>query len=189
MIRFLLLSILLLGCSEGCSSKTTSTESEEGSPIYWTECGYEVGDHVCDFTLQDQNGKYWNLYEHYGNILVLDFSTEWCSYCHVAAASTQEIHDAYSEYGFAYVTIMVEDIAGNSPPTDQALDRWCEHYEISAPVLAGTREMLDAGDGEWPISSWPTFYILNDDLVITHILRGYSEENLVQAIESIVDPS
>jgi hypothetical protein len=49
--------------------------------------------------------------------------------------------------------------------------------------------MLDTGDGGWPIAGWPTFYILDDDLVIQYVIRGYSAESLNQAIDSIVNPS
>ena len=48
--------------------------------------------------------------------------------------------------------------------------------------------MLDSGDGGWPITGWPTFYILNDDLVIVEIIRGYSEQGLNEAIESALNP-
>jgi len=189
MIRFLLMAVFLMGCSSGCSKDSNSKDStQEPSPIHWTECGYEVGDHACDFTLTDQSGNEWNLYSHYGDVIVLDFSTEWCGYCHVAAEETQEVHDKHSSEGFQYVTILVEDFSGNSPPLDDALQRWTEHYSITAPVLAGSREMLDSGDGGWPITGWPTFYILNDDLVIVEIIRGYSEQGLNEAIESALNP-
>ena len=188
MIRFIFLALVLLGCSEGCASNSNSKETNEASPIYWTECSYEVGDHACDFSLVDQNGNNWSLYAHYGEVIVLDFSTEWCSYCHLAAEETQSIQDANEQLvEFSYVTIIVEDLAGNSPPTQQALQRWSEHYLITAPILAGSRDMLESG--EWSVSGWPTFYILNNDLIITEIIRGYSEEGLNQAIDSVVNPS
>lgn len=173
----------------GCPGKFSSSENESSSPIHWEDCGYEIGDHACDFTLLDQDGELWNLYSHYGAIMVLDFGTEWCSYCHLAADSTQEVQDKYDSHGFYYVTIMIEDIAGNSPPTSQALTRWAEHFEITAPIVAGSREMLDTGDGGWPITAWPTFYIVDDDLVIRAIIVGYSEESLSQAIDSLISPS
>ena len=190
MIRLLLMSILLIGCSGGCSKESNTKDSnEKTSPIYWTECGYEVGDHACDFTLIDQNDNQWNLYSHYGDFIVLDFSTEWCGYCHVAAEETQEVHDKYQEKGFQYVTILIEDFSGNSPPLKEAIQRWTEHYEITAPVLAGSRDMIGVENGGWPVTGWPTFYILNDDLVIVEIVRGYSAQSLNNAIESAVNPA
>ena len=191
MIRSIAAAIFLLGCAGGCTEDSSTGDSTKiPSPIYWTECGYEIGDHACDFTLADQNGVSWNLYDHYGDVIVLDFSAEWCGYCHLAAEETQEVQDEKEQItDFSYVTILIEDMAGNSPPTQQAIDRWCEHYSITAPVLAGSREMLDSGNGGWPISSWPAFYILDDDLVITHIIRGWSSQALEEAINSTIDPS
>ena len=177
----------MVGCSEGCINPNAADDSTTASPIHWSECGYDVGDHACDFTLASQDGGEWNLYSHYGDIIVLDFSTEWCGYCHIAAEKTQETQDAYSD--FQYVTIMVEDLSGNSPPIQEALQRWAEHYSITAPILAGSRDMLDTGDGGWSVTGWPTFYILDEDLVIREIIRGYSEEKLTQSIESIINPS
>ena len=143
MIRYLFLSLFLFGCTSGCESKSVEGETSAPSPIHWDDCGYEVGDHACDFTLVDQNGSSWNLYSHYGEVIVLDFSTEWCGYCHVAAEETQAVQDEKSEIkDFSYVTIIVEDMSGNSPPTEQAIQRWAEHYSITAPILMGSREMI-----------------------------------------------
>jgi len=185
------MAVFLMGCSSGCSKNSETTDStQEVSPIHWTECGYDIGDHACDFTLTDQSGNEWNLYSHYGDIIILDFSTEWCGYCHVAAEETQAVHDEHKSKGFQYATIMVEDFSGNSPPLDSAIQRWVEHYGItSAPVLAGNRDMIDSGEGGWPVTGWPTFYILNDDLVIVEIIRGYSAQSLDNAIQSVLNPS
>ena len=187
MIRFLFLALVLVGCSNGCDPNSSSEETSEVDPIYWTECGFAVGDHACDFDLTDQNGNNWNLYAHYGEVIVLDFSTEWCGYCHLAAEETQAVQDKNSELvEFSYVTIMVEDMGGNSPPTEQAIQRWSEHYSITAPVLAGSREMI--AEEFWNVSGFPTFYILNNDLVIVQIIRGYSAASLDQAIDQVINP-
>lgn len=186
MIRFLFLPLLLLGCSQGCNSDSNEEESAIVDPIHWDDCGYEVGDHACDFSLTDQNGKSWSLYENYGKIMIIDFSTEWCGYCHVAAEETQSIYEHYNaDNNFSYVTIIVEDMSGNSPPSEQAIQRWVEHYSITAPVLIGSREMI--GDDQWPIQGWPTFFIVNEDLVITHIVRGYNESTIRSAVDSLVN--
>lgn len=186
MIRYLFLALFLISCSPGCTSKTVEEETSVSSPIHWDECGYEVGDHACDFTLEDQNGSNWNLYANYGNVIVLDFSTEWCGYCHVAAEETQAVQDEKSQsVDFSYVTIIVEDMSGNSPPTEQAVQRWAEHYAITAPILRGSRDMIT--EDLWNITGWPTFYILNSDLVITHILRGFNSDSLDQAINQAIN--
>ena len=65
----------------------------EPDPITWEDCGGYVGDHPCDFTFSDQDGNDWNLYDHYGDVLLLDFSTMWCYYCKVSAADVQLMQD------------------------------------------------------------------------------------------------
>ena len=185
MIRFLALSLFLFGCAPGCNPNQINEETSTPDPIYWTECGYEIGDHACDFTLIDQNGEEWNLYSHYGEVIVLDFATEWCGYCHIAAEETQATQDRISALvPFSYVTILVEDMGGNSPPTFQAVQRWCEHYSITAPVLTGDRTMI-TGDN-WNISGFPSFYILNSELVIIDKIHGWSATALESAIQSAI---
>ena len=178
------LSFILFSCYGGCDSKSQNDTSVKFNPIHWTECGYEIGEHACDFTLLDQNKKEWNLYENYGKFIVLDFSTEWCGYCHKAAETTQEIQDAYAEDGLIYTTILVEDMSGNSPPLEEAIERWCSHYGITAPVLSAGRDLV--AEDSWDVSSWPTFYILNEDLVIIEVIRGYNEVLLIEAIERAI---
>ncbi len=183
-MRWLFLSFLFFSaCQSGCEKKNDT--SVPFNPIHWTECGYEIGDHACDFTLIDQNNESWNLYDNYGKTIVLDFSTEWCGYCHKAAETTQSIQDEYSSAGLIYTTILIEDMAGNSPPLKEAVERWCSHYEITAPVLSSGRELV--AESVWGISSWPTFYILNEDLVIIEIIRGYNEVMLVEAIKNALE--
>ena len=38
----------------------------------------DIGDKACNFTLYDQDGDVWELYDHHGDIILLDFSTIWC---------------------------------------------------------------------------------------------------------------
>jgi thiol-disulfide isomerase/thioredoxin len=182
MIKKMIPFLFMLGCS-GCND--TSVDDEivvEDNPITWTECGYEFGDHPCDFTLTDQNGDPWSLYDNYGSIMVLDFSTEWCYYCQVAAADAQQIQDAYADRDVIYVTIMIEDHQGNSPSQDM-IDRWVSNFGITAPVLAGSRDLISEG---WDISGWPTFFFITRDMKIRTGMRGYSDETMITILDMML---
>lgn len=177
-----ILAATTVGCG-GCAAEVTGLETAEPvSPITWTECSYEQGDHACDLTLTDQNGEIWNLYNNHGKVIILDFSTMWCGYCQVAAAEVREVQEKYGD-DIVYVTVLVEDQAGNVPDIND-LDTWASVFGITnAPVLGGDRSLIKSADNDgWEVTGWPAFYFLTDDLVIHTSLRGFSST----AIDSLI---
>ena len=179
--RFLLLVLLLTFSCISCT-----TYSQPKNSIHWTECGFEIGDHACDFSLIAQNGQPWNLYHHYGSVVVLDFSTTWCYPCQLAARSIPSVVSEKSELvNFNYVTILLQDNQGNSPPPLNILEIWALRFSINSPVLAGDRVL--ANSNAWNVSNLPTFYILNKDLIIVDILVGYNEQALNRSINSAIE--
>jgi thiol-disulfide isomerase/thioredoxin len=182
--------IMSIGCS-GCDpSKVNIDDSvhtnEEPSPITWEDCSHVVGDHPCDFNLTDQNGNNWNLYDHYGSIIVLDFSTEWCYYCQVAASEAQTLQDAYIDQGVIYVTILVEDSFGTAADYE-LVKLWADNFGITAPVLAGSRDLLSSTNPDgWIVDGWPTFYIIDREMILETSMRGYSATNLMLIIDNML---
>ena len=105
----------------------------------------------------------------------------------MAAENTQLIQDDYSDKDLIYVTILIEDAQGNSPPADGVIENWANYYGITAPVLNGSRDMIDAtGTNGWPIRGWPTFYFVNKDMEIYTILRGYNDVTLLTLIDNML---
>ena len=93
---FLICLMFFTGCSAYVDDDDSATEpdaSDTSNPITWTDCGGKVGDRPCDFTFVDQNGDEWNLYDNYGQVILLDFSTMWCSYCQISAMDVQNVQD------------------------------------------------------------------------------------------------
>ena len=176
---------LLLGCKP---SKVTIEETEEPSPITWDTCGYQVGDHLCNFTLVDQNGDTFDLYENFGKPIVIDFSTMWCGYCQVAAQEVDAVSDKYSNSDLVYITILIENYYGNSPTTEDCAS-WADMFGIiKSPVLSGERSLIDYPDGLTgvPVSGWPTFLFLNSDLTIDSMLTGYGSDSIDYKIQGIL---
>jgi thiol-disulfide isomerase/thioredoxin len=184
MIRFLVLLFLLAFACESC---TTVRPILPNSSVHWSTCGYEIGDHACNISLRDQNGNIWNLYDFYGSVIVLDFSAGWCGACKRAARNIQRTQNEKQEIiNFFYVSIMLEDSSSSSPPSQRFLNEWALEYEItSAPVLSAGRDL--AAEDMWSVSSLPTFYILNRDLVIIDIIVGYNEEILDSSINRSIE--
>ena len=185
-----------LGCTSSCTSQkdgqTSSIDSaipetDIPSVIDWTECSGNIGDHGCDFTFQDQNGDDWRLYDHLGSVIILDFSAGWCGYCRVSAGEVQQTQNDYGNQDVIWVTVLIEDGSGN--PADLAYaQEWASTYGItSAPVLVGDRSIIDiTAAAGYPVTSWPTFVILDRDLIIQHGLNGWSKDIILQWLDEVL---
>lgn len=176
--------LALLGCAS-CAAELETTE-EEPSPITWSDCSQNIPDNPCDFTLADQNGDDWNLYDHYGSIIILDFSAEWCGYCHLGAETVQEIQDEYADDDVVYVTVLIENRYGE--PADIALtEMWANTYGIQAPVLAGSRELIseDATLG-WPVTGWPRYFFIDREMTLVHAIAGYNDDTLRNVLDTLI---
>ena len=169
----LLLANSIAGCRKG------------GDPIIdWDDCSQEVGDHPCNFTLLDQEGKEFNLYDHHGKIIILDFSAMWCGPCMLAAMEVEELHKKYGD-NIVYITVLIEN-QNHNPPTKGDLRKWAQHFGIeSAPVLGGSRDMISSDPNKgWPLAAWPQFYIIDQNMILIDGFKGF-RRGLIESI--IVD--
>ena len=153
----------------------------------WENCANIIGDHVCDFTFKDQNGNDFRLYEHYGKVIVLDFSTMWCGFCQVLAQETQDIQDEYGDEGVIYVTVLFENMR-RKQPNQSDLQLWADSFGITtAPVISGDRDLIDhGGPTSWDLTGWPTVYMLDRDLVLRETLRGYMAGRVETSINTLL---
>ena len=61
------------------------------------------------------------------------------------------------------------------PPTQEDLQRWVDMSNISAPVLGADRGLIDySANTGWPITSWPTLVIIDQEMVLKHGINGWS---------------
>ena len=160
------LMLLLANSVAGCK--------KDSSPIVdWDNCSQEVEDHPCDFSLVDQNGDTFNLYDHHGKIIILDFSAMWCGPCMMAATEVEELQKKYGD-DIVYVTVLIEN-QNHNPPTKKDLEKWAEHFGIElAPVLGGSRSMMSSDSKKgWPITAWPSFFIIDQDMVLVEAFKGF----------------
>ena len=196
----LLLLALLAGCvSQLQSENETGSDQQdtpdviETSPITWTDCGGDVGDKACNFTFIDQADNDWSLYDHYGTVMVLDFSTMWCGVCQNIAPDAQPHQDYYTSLGhdFLWVTILVDDLSWGNPPDLQDIQDWADVYGMTtSPVLAGDRSIIDTtAENGYPISSWPTLVVVDETLTIYNGLRGWNESVVLGWVDEVLEIS
>jgi len=167
----------ILGC-------TAPEDTAVASPITWTECGYYFEEHPCDFTLKDQDGKDWNLYEHYGSPIVVDFSTMWCSICVTSTATINAMTLDYASKDLVWVTVLIEDSSGN-PVDVEDVKYWSTTYNMTTPILVGDRSFIDlSAETGYPIAGFPTIVGMTDEMVLELGIVGWSEELIRTWIET-----
>jgi len=168
-MKFLTYLFVITTLSFSCSNPNTG-------PITWTDCGGNVTDHACNFSLMDQTGDDWTLYDHYGSIIVLDFSAMWCGYCQKAAIVAQSIQDKYKNNDVIWVTILLQNNYGQQPGLDD-LTEWTTAFDMTtAPVLSGNTDIIDktARNG-FNVRTWPGIVIIDRDMKIVYELAGWNE--------------
>ena len=186
LLKFIL-ALSLTAC--GASLEKPSTDSfveEEEQEVSWENCAQQVGSHPCDFTLRDQHDNDVSLYDFYGSIVVLDLSAMWCAPCQAAAKAAEDVVDSYGHDKVQWVTILIEDSQGNAPDLDD-LQAWASAYHGSSPIIAGDRSLIDvSGNSGFPLTSWPTFLIIDKGLNVKWILKGWGEEEIRLLIEDVL---
>jgi hypothetical protein len=84
-----------------------------------------------------------------------------------------------------FLTVLIEDGAGNPPETND-IAGWKDSLGISScPVWGSSREIVsnDPTDMEdhFYLDSWPTFYLIGSDGKVESFMRGYNEDGLREA--------
>ena len=197
MIKLFLSLFLLSACEPSkvtISEDTTQFAEEEpaslihgGSPVpeEWDDCGGEIGDHPCNMSLVDQYSDTFELYDNYGKVIVLDFSSTWCGICNLMAHDAQEFMDEYGDNNFLWVTILIENDQGE-PPTEEDIQNWVNLYGIvDAPVVAGDRSLIDlTAESGWPIAAWPTLVVIDREMIVKYGINGWNETTIRSWVES-----
>lgn len=144
-----------------------------------------IGSSVCNMIFYDQNKDIWQLYDHEGKIVILDFSTVWCAPCQYAGHYVQPIQDEYSAV-LEFVTVLVDGATGQ-PPTEDEINEWVTSHNITtAPVLYADRSVMDqTGVNGYLVGGFPTYVFLDRDLKIHSGAVGFNEEYVRSVIEEL----
>lgn len=141
--------------------------------------GWSPGQVVDDARFTDQYGDEVSLWQFYGRVVILDFSTLWCRPCQDLAAGVQATADDYPD-DLTYLTILVEDLDGNVPDIDE-LNQWGDYFGITQPIVSDTTNIAPT---LLPDSSYPGLFLVDRDLVIHARIDPATDESVRAAIES-----
>ena len=144
-----------------------------------------IGSNVCNMVFYDQNKDIWQLYDHEGKVVILDFSTVWCAPCQYAGHYVQPIQDEYGAV-LEFVTVLVDGATGQ-PPTEDEINEWATSHNVTtAPVLYADRSVMDpTGVNGYLVGGFPTYVFLDKDLKIHSGAVGFNEEYVRSVIEEL----
>ncbi len=145
-----------------------------------------LGDKACNIRLYDQNNDVWDLYDHLGDVILIDFSTAWCGPCQMAGHYMQPLQDDYQNSGVQIVTILIDGPIGGQAPTQSDIDDWVNYHNVSsAPVLRGSRELImdPSGVAGYAISGFPTYLYIDRNMKFYAGHTGYSDEYAREKID------
>ena len=145
-----------------------------------------IGSTVCNMVFYDHNKDVWQLYDHEGKVIVLDFSTVWCGPCQAAGHHAQPIQDNYAG-NVEFVTILVEGATGD-PPTEAEILEWVTVHNITtSPVLFGDRTVMDqTGENGYLVGGFPTYVFIDRQLKIHSGIVGFNDEYIRTVIEGLL---
>lgn len=159
--------LLLAACLFLASHSTTSEATQTKAP---------------NFTLRDINGDSYNLYEHQGEIIILNFWATWCGPCKAELPHLNAIDKAYSAHGVDVVVISVDAAREISKAKSYIKSR---KYEFTALFDTDTSVVSQYN----PSKAIPFTLIMDREMRIIHVHTGYVsgvEDTYIQIIEELL---
>jgi peroxiredoxin len=140
---------------------------------------YELGETPDNFTLPDLAGADGSLFDHLGDVIVLNFFTTWCPGCNEEAAHLE--NDIWQIYGEENVTVLAVDIM-ELPPLVQG---WAASQGVTYPILMAPDwtlfEIFPAAIG------LPYNAVLDRNMVLRYGATGFDLGAVTGMIETIID--
>lgn len=167
---FILFAIITFLFSSQMCNKSSPTEPETEPP---PELGTKVGNKAVNFTAWDQNGNDVSLYDFSGNVILVDFSADWCGPCQNEAEHLEDLLNDFEQRGFRIITVLISG--------DPAV--WAEEYSLTFPVLDDTLETIwdQYGEGAVPLN-----LVLDRDNVIRYKAAGYDPAEIRRFIDKYI---
>lgn len=151
-----------------------------------------AGKRVASFTLPDATGKYYDVLDYRGKVLLIDIMKTECPHCQTLSKTLERIKGRYGNR-IAIVSIV------NPPDNPNTVASYIAKYKVTSPVLfdfgQATAAMLRITPQN-PQISLPTLLVVDangivrDDLVYSDALKAVFEgDGLIPVIDRALAPA
>jgi peroxiredoxin len=125
---------------------------------------------AADFSARNQSGQNVSLYAHFGKVILIDFSANWCGFCRDEAGHLEKVFQDYKDRDFEVITLLI-----SGSPAD-----WASFYKLTFPVLDDNSERLWSIYGE---DYLPLNILLDRNMTIRYKESGYDESTITNTIK------
>ena len=135
-----------------------------------------------NFTLQDLSGKEVSLWQHKGQIVLLDFWATWCAPCRRSIPELVDIQEKYRDQGLVILGISTDDPRRTSI---NSLLAFKEQFKINYSILLANRNVTRAyfGTGQMPI---PTLFVIDREGKVVDSVVGYVPGAVERSLEKLI---
>lgn len=151
-----------------------------GPPPSWTLATGEVFPNI---TLEDQFGEQVDLWDFWGEWIVLDAASVNCGPCQQMAQYEHELVNELAIDGkrLAFITLLNESLSTiNLPASLETRQEWAEEFDVHGPILGDQGvayalfpDYIQDADGSM---SFPTVVVIGPDMTVRGWDAGFSEE-------------
>jgi len=148
------------------SQSNTELNFTTAAPTY----GTEENTIAVNFTSTDQNGNNISLYDYQGQVILIDFTADWCGPCRQKAETAEQFYQQYKNRGFIYILIVIE----GDPKV------WADTYGLTFPVLDDNAQTIY---NQYRKSDIPLPHVLDRNCTIRYKAVGFNKDEVEAVIQ------
>jgi peroxiredoxin len=170
MMSYLLVTVLIFSALSSCKKSVE------------IDVGIRVGNEALDFSEENSQGNLFTLSSLKGKVILLNFTTMWCTGCLQEAPELMPLYNEFKGRGLEIVVCLLEDMDRN--PTDLSdLKVWIDEYGYTFPFI---HDPDSSTENAYQIDAVPTNIVIDRDFVIRYRGTGYRPPDIREAITDLL---
>jgi peroxiredoxin len=165
--------LFILLCAVGYTLYANLFHKEENQRV-------QVGDAAPDFALSTLSGGDFQLSDHEGKAVLVNFWGSWCGPCKKEMPAIQEAYEHYKDKDFEVVTINIKE-------SEFTVNKFFEHNNLSIPVVMDKNgEVYD----QYGIYNLPASFFVSPDGKVKRMVQGeMNRQDIDKWIEDVLPKS